>query len=143
MEIYIYIHIFLGHHLWHKEVPRAAATGLHHGHSNVGCEPHLRSTPPNGNARSLTHWASPGIKSAPSSILVGFIIVESWRELPRQFFYFNVYFFEKHTGKKMNFICVYIYKDIYISCRRVQKGEIHWGLPNLLLKEHSLLKKMN
>ena len=45
---------------------RAAAAGLHHSHSN---------------ARSLNHWARPGIEPASLWILVGFITAEPQREL--------------------------------------------------------------
>ena len=39
---------FLGPRLWHVEVTgwgRIRAAGADHSHSNVGCEPHLQSTP--------------------------------------------------------------------------------------------------
>ena len=46
---------------------RATDAGLHHNHSN---------------ARSLTHWARPGMEPESSWILVGFISAEPQRELP-------------------------------------------------------------
>ena len=46
--------------------PRAAAAGLHHSHSN---------------ARSLTHWARPGIQPLSSWRLVGFVTSEPQWEL--------------------------------------------------------------
>ena len=52
---------------------RAAAAGLHHGHSNARSEPHLRPTPP------LT--ATPGIESATSWFLIGFVSVAPRQEL--------------------------------------------------------------
>ena len=40
---------FLGPHPWHMEAPtlgvKSVAASLHHSHSNVGSEPHLRTTP--------------------------------------------------------------------------------------------------
>ena len=52
----------------------ATAAGLHHSHSNIRSELRLWPTPiAHGNARSLTHWARPGIKPATSWFLVGFI----------------------------------------------------------------------
>ena len=44
----------------------AVAAGLHHSHSN---------------ARSLTHWARPGIKPATSCLLVGFVSAAPQQEL--------------------------------------------------------------
>ena len=38
-------------------------------------------TTAHGKARSLTHWARPGIEPASSWILVGFITTEPWWEL--------------------------------------------------------------
>ena len=38
-------------------------------------------TTAHGNARSLTHWARPGIKPSPSWMLVRFISAEPWQEL--------------------------------------------------------------
>ena len=52
---------------------RAAAIGLHHGHSNVGSELHLTSIIAHGNTRSLTHSAGTGIEPASSWILVGLV----------------------------------------------------------------------
>ena len=49
---------------WARVQIRAVATGLHRSHSN---------------ARSLTHWARPGIKPTSSWILVGFISAEPSR----------------------------------------------------------------
>ena len=42
---------------------RGVAAGLHHSHSNTQLEPHLWP------ARSLTHWARPGIKPASSQTI--------------------------------------------------------------------------
>jgi len=43
-------------------------------------------TTAHSNTRSLTHWARPGIKPTSSWILVGFVTIEPWRELPRMLF---------------------------------------------------------
>ena len=54
----------------------AVAAGLHHSHShsNTGSKPRLQPTPrAHSNARSLAHWARPGIKPTTSWFLVGFI----------------------------------------------------------------------
>ena len=54
---------------------QATAAGLHHSHSNEGSKPHLwhTHTTAHSSARSLTHWARPGIEPAPSRSLVGFV----------------------------------------------------------------------
>ena len=39
-----------------------------------------------GNARSLTHWAKPGMEPESSGILVRFFTTELWRELPSFWF---------------------------------------------------------
>ena len=51
----------------------AVAAGLCHSHSN---------------ARSLTHWARPGIEPTSSWILLGFLTTAPSRELPTFFFFF-------------------------------------------------------
>ena len=47
--LFLSLFCFLGPHLQRMEVPRlqigATAAGLHHSHSNVGSELHLRATP--------------------------------------------------------------------------------------------------
>ena len=53
---------------------RAIASGLRHSHSNTYTTAH-------GNAKSLPHWARPGINPATSWFLVGFISAMPWREL--------------------------------------------------------------
>ena len=72
--------VFLGPHLQHMEVPRLRG-------SNWSCscwpmpEPQQRGiraasatyTPAHSNTGSLTHWARPGIESATSRFLVGFV----------------------------------------------------------------------
>ena len=92
---YLVIFVFLGPHLWPygssqaRGQIRAAATGLHHNHSNARTQLHLRPAPQpqqcqnpaasetcttaHGNARSPTYWVRPGIKPASSWILVRFI----------------------------------------------------------------------
>ena len=57
----------------------AAAAGLRHSQSNTGSEPHLWLTPQ--LVATLTHWARPGIASASSWILVGFVSAVPWQEL--------------------------------------------------------------
>ena len=53
---------------------RAVAASLHHSHSNKGSKPWSAIyTRARGNARSLTHWARPGIIPKFSWILVGFV----------------------------------------------------------------------
>ena len=73
----------------------AVAKGLHHSHSNAGSEPHLQSIPQqlgmraasvsytlaHGNARSLAHWARPGIKPASWWMPVRFVSAELQQEL--------------------------------------------------------------
>ena len=51
----------------------AVAASLHHSHSNIGSKRVRDLSTAHGDARSLTHWARPGIKLASSWILVGFV----------------------------------------------------------------------
>ena len=52
----------------------AAAADLHHSHSSTGFRPRLwPNMRAHSKARSLTHWAGPGIEPPSSWILVGFI----------------------------------------------------------------------
>ena len=92
----VFLSFFLGLHPQHMEVPRLGVpsypTGLHHSHSNVGSKPHQRwiqatsstYTAAHSNARSLTHWARPGIKPLSSWIIVRFISAEPRRELRKE-----------------------------------------------------------
>ena len=63
-ELFIYLFIYLGPHLWHMEVPRL---GVKSGLQLLAC------TTAHGNTTSLTHRARPGIEPATSCFLVGFI----------------------------------------------------------------------
>ena len=54
----------------------AKAAGLHHSHSNDGSEPSGTYTTAHSNARSLTHWARPGVEHTSSWMLVG--IINCW-----------------------------------------------------------------
>ena len=81
--------LFFGLHLWHMEVPRLGVKS----YQSYSCRPmpqpqqhQIRAvsaayTTAYGNARSLTHWARPGIEPASSWILVRFISAEPQREL--------------------------------------------------------------
>ena len=66
---------------------RATAAGLHHSHSNTASEQHLNPAlyTAHGNARSLTHWARPGIESLTLWFLVGFISAAPQQELSKFF----------------------------------------------------------
>ena len=64
----------------------AAATSLHHSHSNVGSETCLWSIWAHCNAGSLAHWARPGIELAPSWILVGFFTCQATTGTPQGIF---------------------------------------------------------
>ena len=57
------------------------AAGLQHSHSNARSELCLTYTTAHGNARSLTHWPRPGIKTMSSWILVRFVSVAPQWEL--------------------------------------------------------------
>ena len=74
-----------------------AAAGLHHSHSNVRSEPRLWPTPhTHGNARSLTHWARPGIETATSLMLLRFLTAKpQWELLLLTFF--NKQTFIRHS----------------------------------------------
>ena len=71
---------------------RTAAAGLHHSHSNVGSKPVFDPRHSSQQHQTLTHWVRPGIKSASSWILVGFITAEPWWELSI-FFFLSFFFF--------------------------------------------------
>ena len=67
------------------------AASLCHSHSNTRSELHLRPAPQLtawGIARSLTHWARPGIEPVSSWTLVGFVTSEPPQELPAWYFCF-------------------------------------------------------
>ena len=59
----------------------AVAASQHHSHSNTGIRAmSVTYTTAHGNARSLTHWARPGIKPTNSCFLVGFVSAAPWWE---------------------------------------------------------------
>ena len=60
---------------------RAAAASLCHSHSNVDLSHVCNLHHIHSNARSLTHWAVPGIKPMSSWILVKFVTAEPQWEL--------------------------------------------------------------
>ena len=84
---FIYLFVFSGLHPRHREVPRLGVE------SSCCFWPmpqtqqfEIRAasatyTTAHGNARSLTHWARPGIKSTTSWFLVGFVSTAPQREL--------------------------------------------------------------
>ena len=55
-----------------------------------------------GNARSLTHWARPGIKPVSTRILVGFVTTEPQWELLQLFFYGHTHNIWKFPGQDSN-----------------------------------------
>ena len=76
---FFFLFCFLGLHQWHTEVPRLGSN------QSYSCWPTPQVqqcriqgtfaiyTRAQGSARSLTHWARPGIKLESSWILVGFV----------------------------------------------------------------------
>ena len=77
---------------------RAVATGLHYNHSSRRYEPCLQPTSELvANARSLTHWAIPGMEPASSWILVRFVSTEPQWELKDEIFLF--FFFFRWIGR--------------------------------------------
>ena len=77
----------LGPHLWHMEVPRLGANQSYgcwpsHSHSNLGSKLCLWPTPQLTEKLDPLPWPRPGIKSASSWILVGFVSTAPWQELP-------------------------------------------------------------
>ena len=84
----VFVFVFLGPHSQYMEISRL-------GSSNQSCScwpmPQPQQcgiwaasaayTPAHGNARSLTHWARPGIKHAISWLLAGFLSTETQWEL--------------------------------------------------------------
>ena len=79
--LFIYLFCFFRPALQRMEVPRpggrigATHARLHHSHSNMGY------ATAHSNARSLTHWARPGIKPAISWLLVRFVSTAAQWEL--------------------------------------------------------------
>ena len=71
------------------------AAGLHHSQNN---------------ARSLTHWARPGIEPATSWFLVRFISAVPWRKLKKKLFYLK---FTVWT----NFLDIYITKEMFFHIK--------------------------
>ena len=61
-------------------VESATAASLSHSHSNAGATSATHTTA-HGNARSLTHWERPGIKSTTSWFLVRFVSTAPQQEL--------------------------------------------------------------
>ena len=78
-KIFIQLICFLGMHQQHMEIPRLGSN------RSYSCQPtpqpqqrriraeSLNYTTAHGNARSLTHWAKPGIKPVSSWILAGLV----------------------------------------------------------------------
>ena len=60
---------------------RAVVAGLHQSHSNARSKLCLQSTTAHSNARSLTHWARPGIEPTTSLFLIGFVSIAPQGEL--------------------------------------------------------------
>ena len=67
----VYLFIFLGVQLRHMEVPRLEVKSEPQPHWIQALSATFVET--HGNARSLTHWARPGIEPPSSWILVGFV----------------------------------------------------------------------
>ena len=93
--IYLYIYLFtcfLGLHLWHMEVPRLGVNW------SYSCQPtpqpqqrRIRAasvtyTTAQGNTRSLTHSARPGMEPTTSCLLVGFVSEAPPQELHVSYF---------------------------------------------------------
>ena len=74
---------FLGPNLWHMEVPRPGVE------SELQLLAYTTATA-HSNAKSLTHWAKPGIEPTSSWILVSFITAEPQQELPKNWFFNKV-----------------------------------------------------
>ena len=73
----------------------AAAASLHHSLSNTGSKLYLKSatyTTVYDEARSLTHWARPGIKLASSWMLVRFVNHWTTTGTPVPFIFFFFFF---------------------------------------------------
>ena len=99
---FFFFFCFLGPHPQHMEVPRlevqselqllAYSTAIATSNLSLVCDLH-HSTTAQGNARSLTHWARPGIKPVSSRMLVRFISEEPWWQV--LFLSFLSFFFNK------------------------------------------------
>ena len=73
--IFFFLYI-LGPHPWHMEVPRLGVQSVWPLPEPQQCQIWAASatyTTAHGHARSLTHWARPGIEPATSWFLVGFV----------------------------------------------------------------------
>ena len=84
---------FLGPHLWHREVPRLGVKSKLQlpGYIPQAQQCRIRATSVtyttlHGDARSLTHWARPGIQPVTSWLLVGFVSAVPGQELPGALF---------------------------------------------------------
>ena len=78
---------------------RATGASLCQSHSNARSEPHLPQLTAHGNAGSLTHWARPGIESATSWFLVGFVNHCATTGTPSFSFFNVIYFYVKILDK--------------------------------------------
>ena len=76
----LFLFLFLGPHAQHMEVPRIG----------VKSELQLPAYTTAHHARSLTHWARPGIKHASSWILVGFVNHWAMVGTPIQAYFFKL-----------------------------------------------------
>ena len=109
MYLFIYF-CLLSLHQWHVEVPRlgdlirAVAAGLLPQQHQIQVFS-VTYTIAQGNARSLTHWARPGIKPATSRFLVRFIYaVPQW---PRAlFFNYPKWKFYAYGNKVQQLYCI-------------------------------------
>ena len=72
---------FLGPHLWHMEVPRLGVDMELQlpAYTTATAMPDSNTTT-QSNARSLTHWARPGIEPTTSWLLVGFVYAAPQQE---------------------------------------------------------------
>ena len=106
----------------------AIAAGLCHSHSNTGSEPYLTYTTAHGNARSLTHWAGPGIKPPASWILVGFVSTVPQGELPNHYSWFIILSFLLFLIFYLAFIGFLVYASI-MSEPMLSPEATEWIIP--------------
>ena len=101
--VIILFYFFLGTHPWHMKVPSLG----------VKLELHLPIyTTAHENARSLTHWAGPGIKHASSWLVGRFVTAKPQWELHLQLF-------EKSVFIWMDYYYYYFFKEsVFQLCLR-------------------------
>ena len=135
MGFSFFVCLFLGPHLWHMEVPRSCSCWPPpHPWQCLIWAAFATYTTAHSNTRSLTHWVGPGIKTASSWILVGFITAEPPWELPTLS---EVLIIWKPSGWPIGWlilsICLSVYLSIYLSISSSIQPSFHTSICPIVL----------